>query len=337
MLARTRAIRGPAHTMLNIAEEVTRHGYGLLFAAVFFECIGLPVPASIALLGVGAACARHVLHPGAALGFSISAAVIADTLLYLAGRKTGWWLLSMLCRISVNPETCILRSADSFYKRGSKTLLFAKFIPGINSLAAPLAGSMRMRLWTFWRFDVVGAFFYCGAWLAIGYAFSDFVSLIASTLVRAGHIVLFAIVLLFIIYIGYQAYLRYKAHRYQKVDRISPLKLRELLQAQGAGNILVADCRSHGYYDSGARRIKGSIRLEPNLLPNGAGTLPPDCEIYLYCTCIRETTSSRVAWMCAQKGLKVHVIEGGLRAWTKADLPTEQVPAEDVVMLPHFD
>jgi rhodanese-related sulfurtransferase len=116
------------------------------------------------------------------------------------------------------------------------------------------------------------------------------------------------------------------------------MKLKELLQEPEPGrNILVADCRSHGYYDSGARRIKGSIRLEPNLLPKGAHTLPPDCEIYLYCTCIRETTSSRVAWMCAQQGLKVHVIDGGLRAWTKAELPTEQVPAEDVVMLPRFD
>jgi membrane protein DedA with SNARE-associated domain/rhodanese-related sulfurtransferase len=324
--------------MLNMMEEVTRHGYGLLFAAIFLECIGFPIPASIALLGVGAACAHHLLHPTTALVIAVAASLIADTLLYLAGRKTGWWLLSMLCRVSVNPETCILRSADSFYKRGSKTLLFSKFIPGINSLAAPLAGSMSMRMSTFLRFDSLGALFYCGGWLAVGYLFSDVVSLIASTITRAGHFVLVAIIILIIGYICYHAYLWYGARRYLAVDRVSPMKLKELLQEPEAGrNILVADCRSHGYYDSGARRIKGSIRLEPNLLPNGADTLPPDCEIYLYCTCIRETTSSRVAWMCAQQGLKVHVIEGGLRAWTKADLPTEQVPAEDVVMLPRFD
>jgi membrane protein DedA with SNARE-associated domain len=268
--------------MLNITEEVTRHGYTIMFAAVFLECAGLPVPASIALLGVGAACAHHVLHPGTALAISLSAAVIADTLLYLTGRKTGWWLLTMLCRISPNPETCILRSADSFYKRGAKTLLFAKFVPGINSLAAPLAGSMRMRIGTFWRYDVLGALFYCGTWLMVGFVFSDFVSMIATTLTRAGHIVVIALIIGVIGYICYHGYLWYHARVYQKVDRVSPTKLRELLQSRQEGrNIVVADCRSHGYYDSGARRIKGSIRLEPNLLPSGAGTLPPDCEIYL--------------------------------------------------------
>ncbi len=324
--------------MLNIMDEVTRHGYSLVFAAVFFECIGFPVPASIALLGIGAACAHHLLHPGIALATGVAASVIADTSLYLAGRKTGWWLLSMLCRVSTNPETCILRSADSFYKRGAKTLIFAKFIPGINSLAAPLAGSMSMRLGTFWRYDILGGLLYCGVWLAIGFLFSDFVSMIAATMARAGHIVMVAVIVGIIGYICYHVYLWYRARRYLTVDRVSALELKELLQAEEPGrNILVADCRSHGYYDTGARRIKGSIRLEPNLLPNGAHTLPPDCEVYLYCTCIRETTSSRVAWLCAQQGLKVHVIDGGLRAWMKADLPTEQVPPEDVVMLPRFD
>ena len=324
--------------MLNIAEDITRHGYGLLFCAVFLECIGFPIPASIALLAVGAACATHVLHPGVALLSALSASMIADTSLYLAGRKTGWWLLSMLCRISVNPETCILRSADSFYKRGSKTLLFAKFIPGINSLAAPLAGSMRMRIGRFLQFDFVGSLFYCGTWLLIGYVFSHFVTMIASTITRAGHIVVFALIVCAVAYFCYHGYLWIKARRYEAVDRVSPSKLKKILETEDGGrNIVVADCRSHGYYDTGARRIKGSIRLEPNLMPRGVQTFPPNSEIYLYCTCIRETTSARVAWMFAQKGLNVHVIEGGLRAWTKADLPTEQVPAEDVVFLPRFD
>jgi len=49
--------------------------------------------------------------------------------------------LGLLCRLSANPETCILRSAEYFYRRGKQTLLFAKFIPGINTMSPPLAAA----------------------------------------------------------------------------------------------------------------------------------------------------------------------------------------------------
>src|SRR4029078_13509546 len=80
---------------------------------------------------------------------AVSAMLIGDSLLFVLGRYMGWGLLGFLCKLSVNPETCILRSAESFYKRGKATLLFAKFIPGINTMAPPLAGSMKMPLDTF--------------------------------------------------------------------------------------------------------------------------------------------------------------------------------------------
>src|SRR5579862_7828412 len=109
---------------MNVATIIARHGHLAVFALVLMEAIGLPVQTVIA----------------AALG----AMLLGDSLLYLLGRYTGWALLGTLCRISANPESCILRSADSFYKRGKTTLLIAKFVPGINTMAPPLAGSMNM-------------------------------------------------------------------------------------------------------------------------------------------------------------------------------------------------
>ena len=82
---------------------------------------------------------------------------ISDTLMFLMGRYTGWWLLGILCRVSLNPESCILRSADSFYRRGRALLVMAKFIPGINTMAPPLAGCMNMRFTQFLRLDLAGA------------------------------------------------------------------------------------------------------------------------------------------------------------------------------------
>ncbi len=99
--------------------------------------------------------------------------ISGDVILYFMGRVSGWALLGLLCRLSANPETCILRSAEYFYRRGKQTLLFAKFIPGINTMSPPLAGSMKMRLGDFLQYDAVGATLYVGAYAVAGYLFSD--------------------------------------------------------------------------------------------------------------------------------------------------------------------
>src|SRR6185369_828103 len=136
---------------------LAQHGYTILFAAVFLETIGLPIPAAIALLIAGGACARGTLSPPLALGGAFATMLAGDTLMFVLGRYTGWWLLGLLCRLSLNPESCILRSADSFYKRGRTLLVVAKFVPGINTMAPPLAGSMNMRWTQFVALDASGA------------------------------------------------------------------------------------------------------------------------------------------------------------------------------------
>ena len=128
---------------------ISRHGYLLLAAVCFAEAIGLPLPASIALLTAGAVAAYGKLHLYSVLGIGLVTMLTGDLILYFTGRVSGWALLGFLCRLSANPETCILRSAEYFYRRGKQTLLFAKFIPGINTMSPPLAGSMKMRLGDF--------------------------------------------------------------------------------------------------------------------------------------------------------------------------------------------
>src|SRR5207342_2379221 len=111
------------------------------------------------------------LNPWVASGCALSAMLLADTLMFLVGRYTGWWMLGLLCRLSLNPESCILRSADAFYRRGRTVLLFAKFVPGINTMAPPLAGSMNMRWGQFLWLDSLGVALYIGAYLSVGYLF----------------------------------------------------------------------------------------------------------------------------------------------------------------------
>src|SRR5580704_11585544 len=152
---------------------LAQHGYSLLIATVFLEAVGIPVPAALALMIAGGAAARGVLQVANAVGAALLAMLAGDTLMLLLGRYTGWWLLGILCRISLNPESCILRSADAFYRRGRTLLVIAKFIPGINTMAPPLAGSMNMRFAQFLRLDAAGAALYAGGYFGVGFLFSD--------------------------------------------------------------------------------------------------------------------------------------------------------------------
>src|ERR1700689_269561 len=152
--------------------ELAAHGYAILFATVFLEAVGLPLPAALALLIAGGASAHGSLRGSYVIFGSLAAMLTGDTLMFFAGRYTGWWLLGVLCRISLNPESCILRSADSFYRRGRTLLVVAKFIPGINTMAPPLAGSMNMRFLHFRHLDAAGAVVYFGSFFGIGFIFS---------------------------------------------------------------------------------------------------------------------------------------------------------------------
>jgi membrane protein DedA with SNARE-associated domain len=263
---------------------IARHGYLAITCAVFLEAVGLPVPASLALIGAGAAAASSALRVPQVLLFATAAMVAGDSLLFTFGRYTGWALLGFLCRISANPETCILRSAESFYKRGKITLLIAKFVPGVNTMAPPLAGSMKMRFSQFIRFDVAGALLYVSAYFFIGYIFRDFLAAITRGFLAAGHIVETILLLGFIAYVLHRIWLYRKYAVYRVVPRVQVAEIAQRVACGDKDRILVVDVRSHGYYDSGAWRIAGSLRIEPNNITEEIRRLPRDKDIYVYCT-----------------------------------------------------
>src|SRR5437660_3612051 len=173
--------------MTELASLISRHGYIIVAAIVFAESIGLPFPAALSLVTGGAAVAARLLRAPILLPFALGAMLTGDTLLLFAGRRSGWRLLGFLCKVSANPETCILRSAESFYKRGRMTLVIAKFIPGVNTMGPPLAGSMKMPFRQFLRFDAAGAALYVLAYFGLGYLGRNFLKAIGQTFQSAGH------------------------------------------------------------------------------------------------------------------------------------------------------
>jgi rhodanese-related sulfurtransferase len=122
-----------------------------------------------------------------------------------------------------------------------------------------------------------------------------------------------------------------RERKHDTVLRVTPADV-----ARKLDGVALFDVRSHGYYEKGTMRIKGSSRLEPNGVHQNMIELPKDKELVLYCTCAREATSVKVAHALAEQGYRVSVIRGGLRAWKRAGLPLEPVPADDMVQLPTF-
>jgi membrane protein DedA with SNARE-associated domain/rhodanese-related sulfurtransferase len=314
----------------SIVAAIGQHGYVILFFVVLAEAVGLPIPAALGLLVAGGASARGAMRAAEALPLAILAMLVGDNLLFLLGRYTGWWLLSVLCRVSLNPEACIMRSADSFYRRGRIMLVFAKFLPGINTMAPPLAGSMGMRLPQFFSLDAAGASLYILTWFGTGYLFSDFLSVIRRGYSAFGALAEWAIGAAFLIWFATRLQLWLRSRKGTPVPMMTPREI------ASRSNVAIFDVRSHGYYEPGTMRIAGSRRLDPHAIADHLKELPKEKEIVLYCTCLREATAVRVARLLAEQGIPSAVIAGGLGAWKKASLPLEPVPAEEVILLPKF-
>ncbi len=327
---------------MNLIALAEHHGYAATFIILLGSALGLPLPLSLVLLTAGAAAHNGSLLLPLVILAGWSAAVIGDTVMYLGGRYTGWWLLAWICRISVNPENCIFGSAKQFYDRGPKTLLFAKFVPGLGTVAAPLAGSLNMKMTRFLRLDMTGVLGYVTAWTVTGYLFSPFITLILLWVQRVGHVTAATTMIAVASYGGWLLYNSLRDRRYNSVERVAAQELwTRMREATHEKLVVIADVRSHGYYDPGMLRIKNSIRVEPSRLKEELIALrefmAPECEIYLYCSCAREATSVRVAHMLEQENCSTKVIRGGLKAWLKAGGPTEPVPEGDVEHLPRFD
>ncbi len=316
--------------MESVVLAVAKYGHSILFFVVLAESLGMPIPAALGLLVAGGASARGALHPGLMIATAIGAMLIGDNLLYFTGRFTGWRLLSFLCRLSLNPEACILRSADTFYRRGRVILLFAKFLPGLNTMAPPLAGQHESSVYTVLtagfrgRRDLYSHLL--RHWLRVQ-RFSGRDHARIFHVWQRGRMAgdrLFCVLV------------HSRLRGWLKSRRESPVPLISPEDVASRDTVAIFDVRSHGYYEVGTMRIKGSRRIEPNALAEQIELLPTDREIVLYCTCAREATAIKVARILAERGIPSRVIAGGLTAWKKASLPLEPVPEEEMVMLPKF-
>src|SRR5216117_4538939 len=158
--------------MNEILEFVIRHGAAVLFAAVFVEQVGVPLPAAPWLLAGGALAADGKISPLVAITAATLGSLIADLIWFYLGRHGGNRVLNLLCRISLEPDSCVRRTQDLFGRYGMRGVVAAKFIPGLSTLAPPLAGVSGIRAPRFFFFDGLGSMAYGGGFILVGALFS---------------------------------------------------------------------------------------------------------------------------------------------------------------------
>jgi membrane protein DedA with SNARE-associated domain len=268
--------------MYSTLEFLVHHGYLVLLVWVFLEQAGLPLPSIPLLLAVGALGGAHRLNFGVALLLCMIAAVAADTIWYQLGKTKGIRILHWLCRISLEPDSCVRRTEGLFEKQGAKSLLVAKFLPGLNTVATPLAGIFHMNFRRFLAFDALGAILWAGTYLGLGYIFSGQIEHIAMKAQQLGGGLMLLLVAALAFYVGYKFAARQKFLRELRISRIRPEELKEKLDAGEA--LTIVDLRHSMDFEADPETIPGAFRLDASELQKTDDRLPRDREVILYCT-----------------------------------------------------
>ena len=261
---------------------VMRHGYSVLFVWVFAEQIGLPIPAIPVLLAAGALAGSGQIHLGMALALGVLASSAADTIWYEIGRRRGAKVLNFLCRISLEPDSCVRRTEGVFARHGAKSLLVAKFVPGLNTAAPPLAGVFRMRFLRFLLFDAAGAALWAGGFIALGYVFSNQIERLAEHAAELGGWLLVVAVGGLGGYIGFKYWQRQRFIRSLRIARITPQELKQLMDS--GETPMIVDLRHSMDFEAEPELIPGAVHLDQEDLEAAHDAIPRDRDIVLYCT-----------------------------------------------------
>src|ERR1700693_4334883 len=207
--------------MNSTLEFLVRHGYVVLLVWVFVEQLGLPIPSVPLLLAAGALAGTGRMNIVAALLVTMFAALCADSMWYQLGRIRGIAILQLLCKISLEPDSCVRRTEGVFSKQGARSLIFAKFLPGLSTVAPPLAGVFQMRLRRFLIFDAAGSLLWAGTFLGIGYVFSGQIERIAEHAASLGGWLAVIVVGAFASYLSYKFVARKRFMRELRIARIT--------------------------------------------------------------------------------------------------------------------
>lgn len=307
------------------------HGLLALSLGVFTEQVGAPIPSLPFLLLAGRQASEGLLPVWQVLAASALAAMGANTLWFLAGRRLGRRVLTLLCRISISPDSCVRQNELSFARRGAQTLLVAKFVPGLTVLAPPLAGALGLSWSRFLIYNLAGSLLWAGVGIAVGWVFHAQIDGLLAALDGLGQIALAVAVGLLAGYVAWRLWRRWRVRRVlQGLERVAPDELAALLGSRHgmAGRLRVVDVRATSPALPLESRIPGALHLDLRRLDDADALAgwPQDAEFVTYCACPEDASAAKAAQWLIEQGFPTRVLRGGIEAWAQAGHALEALP-----------
>ena len=310
-----------------VPDVLVHHGIVVLFAWAFAVQAGMPAPAVPLLLGAGALSGAGQMDLALAVAAAVTAAIGADVLWYLLGRSYGTRVLEVLCRFSLDPDSLIRHAKERFAAHQVRYLVIAKFLPGVNPLAAGLAGAVPIRADRFAAAASAGAVLWAGAWIGLGYLFAGAIGLVLATAARAGRPLAIAAGIGLLGYLAIKFVRRRRFLRHLRRARITAEELRRRLDAGEA--VSVFDLRTAVDVEAAPYGIPGARWVPPERLDDPEQLIARSREVIFYCAEPREATSARMALILDTHGYtQVHPLSGGLEGWRRAGFPVAPLRAE---------
>ncbi len=309
-----------------------KYGYWILFLWVMTEQLGVPIPSVPLLITAGTLTATHRLHLPLVLLSVVMGSLVSDSIWYLMGKKYGGGVVRLLCRLSMESGTCVRRTEHYFTKHGAGALVLAKFIPGLGSVAAPIAGQTGMPYRFFAVFDTAGILLWACTFTLGGRFFGDVLKHHPNAFHWVGHFALLLFVLLLLSFLTWR-FLRQRAFlREIRMARLEPEELKTMLDREQP--VYIVDLRHPLDYLPDPRTLPGAVLLTPDNLVLQSDDIPRDRDVVLFCTCPSEATAAKMALTIRKLGVyRVRPLRGGFDEWKRLGYPLEAIAPQLVAQV----
>jgi len=310
-------------------QDILRHGYLWLFLAALLERIGLPLLVTPLVIAAGAVAGLGDLSLLGIILVTVLASEIGDLIWYELGRNRGPSVLRLLCKISLEQDSCVRRSEDAFARHMTTSLISSKFVPGVGRLAGPVAGMSGMARDQFLLLNGLGSLLWALVFALVGYIPARKLPIDLLLEEAAG----WFLVLLVVALAANVIWKYVQRQRFIRSLRISRMTVDELKAAIDRGERpFVVDLRHKLEFLVNPRTVSTAVRISPDELSLRHAEIPRDREVVLYCTCPSEATSAKVAMELKKIGItRVRPLMGGLQAWENQGYPMDDFYHEDEV------
>ena len=308
-------------------QDILRHGYLWLFLAALLERIGLPLLVTPLVIAAGAVAGLGDLSLLGIILVTVLASEIGDLIWYELGRNRGPSVLRLLCKISLEPDSCVRRSEDAFARHMTTSLISSKFVPGVGRLAGPVAGMSGMARDQFLLLNGLGSLLWALVFALVGYIPARKLPIDVLLEEAAG----WFLVLLVVALAANVIWKYVQRQRFIRSLRISRMTVDELKAAIDRGERpFVVDLRHKLEFLVNPRTVSTAVRISPDELSLRHAEIPRDREVVLYCTCPSEATSAKVAMELKKIGItRVRPLMGGLQAWENQGYPMDDFYHEE--------